>query len=267
MYKRNFLLFLCTFLLLTTISFVSSAPPQTQVQEFPEGYEIVESQHQYLKTNEDYVYNFFLYNKSDGITIDDTNTYCTFYLANETGDVLFSNNASYTSYWSIEILGGNFSTAQTYSYRVSCQGDSGGSLSGIFVVTESGVEITEGRSILLIGLLTILVLMSFLSLYGVFKIENPSGKFALYWVTHILILIVCFVGWQFGVEGLLDGTGIVQVFRILFYVLTVAVFPMLILSIAWIFYIHTMNDDIRNMMEKGMSPEEAYRKSVNRRYF
>ena len=136
-----------------------------------------------------------------------------------------------------------------------------------FWVTESGIEITESKSILAIGLLLILVALMFISLYGIFKIENIGGKFALYWVTHVLTVLICFAGWQFGVEGLLDGTGIVSIFRILFYVSTVAIFPMLILSIAWIFYIHTMNDDVRKMIDKGMPVEEAFKRSANRRYF
>jgi len=269
MFKRNFFLFLCTFiLLLTTISFVSSQPT-TVVESFPKGYTIVEAQQPVLEKGENHTYYFFLYNTSDGKKIDNSSVNCSFYLSNARGNLVLEGISIYqpNGYWKREISGEYFNLTGYYSYGVNCQNDLGGALAGTFEVTESGLNITPGRSILLVGLLAILVFMSFLSLYGVFKIENPPGKFALYWTTHLLVLIVCFVGWQFGVEGLLDGTGIVQVFRILFYVLTVAVFPMLILSIAWVFYIHTMNDDIRRMMEKGMSPEEAYKKSINRRYF
>jgi hypothetical protein len=40
-----------------------------------------------------------------------------------------------------------------------------------------------------------------------------------------------------------------------------------LVSLAWIFYIHTMGEDVRNMVEKGMGVEEAFKKSANRRYF
>ncbi len=269
--KKTKLIFCTIFLFVMILNIGSSAPPVTTVQEFPDGYLIEEKPHEYLKLNQDYQYNFFLYNHSNGLLIDNSSTNCTFYLANNSGEILFSQEVEYLSeekYWKIDILGGNFSESGGYPYGVSCQGSVGGALAGIFEITESGVEVTEGRSILVMGLLGLLVFFLFLSLYSLFSIEDYKGKFALYWVSHVLLIIVSFVAWQTGVEGLLSGFALTGTFRIMFWVSTVAVFPMLLLSIAWIIYIHTVNDHMKKLMEKGEDPERAFSmaKKKRRRY-
>jgi len=55
------------------------------------------------------------------------------------------------------------------------------------------------------------------------------------------------------------------VWKVMFYVSITAVFPMILLSIAWMFYIHTMNDDIKKMMDRGMDEDEAYSRSKSNR--
>lgn len=138
--KFNYLL---TFLLLLLcFNFVSSAPPVTTVQEFPEGYKIVENPHAYLKLNQDYQYNFFVYNASTGLLLDNSTITCNFFLANSSGEVVFSKEADYFAdgHWGIDILGGNFSNTGRYAYGVSCQDGQGGSLAGIFEVTHSGED-------------------------------------------------------------------------------------------------------------------------------
>lgn len=139
--KKNCLLF---FVLIFLVSLVSSAPPVTTVQEFPEGYVIVESSHEYLKQNQDYQYNFFVYNKSSGILIDNDSMTCNFFLANSSGEVIFSQEVIYfpDGHWDIDILGGNFSNIGSYPYGVSCQDSSGGALAGILEVNLKGEEQT-----------------------------------------------------------------------------------------------------------------------------
>ena len=271
MFNKNLFLFL--FILLLLFSFVRAdkiIETKTNVNGlqlfFPDCYT-------YLPQNTDYEINIHVSNISNGYPLTNIETDCYLHLYNSTGQHTIESNllTKDVNGWDHQLIikGDNLSDVGTHSIYIWCNYTSslGGEVRSSFIITESGFEITEGRSIFAIGLLFILICLMFISLYGTFKIENPSGKFALYWITHLFAILICFVGWQFGVEGLLDGTGIVAIFRILFYVLTVAVFPMIILSIAWIFYIHTVNDDIRNMMDKGMPPEEAFKRSTSRRYF
>lgn len=139
-----------------------------------------------------------------------------------------------------------------------------------YTVTESGVEITEQRATSSIALIVLLLLFLTFSIIGIFKVEDYKGKFALYWVSHVLLVLVLFSAWQLGVEGILDGMALTGIFKILFWVAIVSAFPMLLLSIAWIFYIHTVNDHTKRLMEKGEDPETAFsmakKKAKRRRY-
>jgi hypothetical protein len=258
--NKNIILIFGMILLMAIVPFVASAPPVTTVQQFAEGFDIVESPHDFLKLNEDYQYNFFVYNHSNGILMDNTSITCTLFLANISGEVILNQDVDYFSdgHWGIDIAGGNFSYAGGYPYGVSCQDDYGGALSGFFQVTEGGIEYTEGRSLLTIGLLGLLVLLFFISLFALFKVEDYRGKFALYWVSHLFLILIFFVGWQIGVEGLLSETALTGIFRILFWVTIVSAFPMVLLSLAWVFYVHTMNDHVKRLIEKGEDPETAF---------
>lgn len=126
-------------------------------------------------------------------------------------------------------------------------------------VTESGVEMTQARSLSSLGLLIILCIFFFVSLYSLFAVEDYRGKFALYWVSHILMILTTFVGWQIGVEGLLSGLAITGIFKILFWFFLISAFPMLILSLAWIFYIHTFNEHFEKLIDKGVDTETAFK--------
>ena len=261
MYKRKYMLGIVVFYAIFLMAMISAQPPQTIVQSFDNGFKVVENPHEYLTLNQDYQYNFFVYNQSNGILMDNSTINCTFFLANNTGELILLTDAQYLSdgYWKVDILKGNFSEAGGYPYGLSCQDAYGGALSGIFEVTESGVELTEGRSFLIIGLLTLLVFLLFISLYALFNVDQYIGKFALYWTSHVLIIIISFVAWQVGVEGLLGGMALTGVFRIMFWIFTLAVLPMIILSGAWVIYIHTFNEHFEKLIEKGGNTEDAFR--------
>lgn len=134
-----------------------------------------------------------------------------------------------------------------------------------FRVTPTGFNITFGGSVLYIGILFILLFLFIISLIGIFKVEHYIGKFALYWTTHLLFVIWTFSVWKI-TDGFLYGfIGLAGIFKILFWVSITAMFPMVLLSLAWIFYIHTVNDDMKKMMERGMDEDEAYARAKEKR--
>lgn len=156
--KLKNLLLVCL-LLVSLTSLISAAPPVTTVQEFPEGYLIEESQHEYLKLNEDYQYNFFVFNASNGILITNESINCTFFLANASGNVLMMQPVEYYDmYWSVDLLGGNFSESGAHPYGVICQDDYGGALAGIFEVSPAGENLDSYHGFILIGLIGIIAL-------------------------------------------------------------------------------------------------------------
>ena len=51
----------------------------------------------------------------------------------------------------------------------------------------------------------------------------------------------------------------------LFYVSTIAVTPMIFVSIAWIVYIHLFNEHFQKLIDKGVDTEEAFRLTNKKR--
>jgi hypothetical protein len=127
-----------------------------------------------------------------------------------------------------------------------------------FEVTPNGEAPSSSKVIIQIGLLTFLILLFIFSLIGLFKFEDYKGRFVLYWICHILVIATTFISWQMSNDYLTGTPMIAGMFKIFFYISMIGSFPMIILSLSWIFYIHTVNDDIKKMMERGMDEGEAY---------
>lgn len=162
------------FLFILLIRIVSAIPPVTTVQNFPEGYVIIESEKDYIKLNTPYTYNFFVYNSTNGILMNNDTIYCTFYLANRTGHILFVQNTTYNSgYWYVKISSSNFTTNGVYPYGVSCHDTQGGAISGLLEVTTNGKEPPSGIVIVIFTLVFILIFY-----FGLFYFFRALEKFA-----------------------------------------------------------------------------------------
>ncbi len=267
--KLTFLFLVC-FLLIFSLSFISS--DKVEIRE-TKGILITDANQEYIEKGENYSFNFHLSKLGDGSLITDNNTDCHLALYGENGKNLLHENLSYaslTNNWDLEVSGDHFDRTGEYNYIVHCSDDLnkiGGQRSEKIYVSNTGKNVSQAQSYLLIGLLGILVLFLFGSIYGLIIVDDYKGKFALFWTAYLLMVVISFSGWQIGLEGVLGGTALSGIFRILFWVFIVALFPLVLGSVALIMYIHVMNDDFRRMMEKGMSPEEAHQRSIKRRYF
>ena len=246
-------------IMLLSISFIGAVKP-TQV--INSGCEIRTPTASYLQIGRDVVSHVHVLNISTGSHNSLTNdtTDCYLHLYNETGNHLIKQFYGWDGFeWEIMIDGGNFSNAGDYAFYIQCNStDLICGVSGGITVTESGVEITEGRSILVIGLMGILFMFMFASLFVLLSVENYMAKFISYWISHILIVIITFVGWQIGVEGLLGGMALTGIFRILFWIFIIAVIPMIFVSFAWVVYIHAFNEHFQKLIDKGEDPETAF---------
>ena len=141
-------------LLLNTFSLVSSQP-STTVYTFPKGYTIVPTEFEELKLGEDIIFNFYIYNSSDGIRIDNATTNCSFNLADSQGNLIFSGEPTYNSegYWNSFINSSYLNETGYYYYGVDCQGELGAAYSEVLSLTFTGNnQATMFYLILLTGL-------------------------------------------------------------------------------------------------------------------
>lgn len=135
------ILFIITFLLLFGI--VSSAPPATTVQNFPEGYSvIIHPIKNYFKVGEDVNFHIHVFNSSNGYPINQS-TVCYLHLYYSNGTQIVAGHTSTVDDlydYEINTLGGNI-TENLKSYHVFCfDGDIGGDSENTIEVTPSGEE-------------------------------------------------------------------------------------------------------------------------------
>lgn len=271
--EKKLVLFLALLLILPLFSAV---PPVTTVDEFPDGYLITEQQQGTLIYNQDFTYNFFLYNSSNGVQIDDTSTVCTFLLSNISGNILFIENATYNDfylgYWEVTLAGGNFSYIGEYPYGVHCEnGNLGGALSGTFYAGYSGRILDEGEAILYIPLFMVMFFLFFATVYGIGMLPasnatDPEDKIIKISYLKYLRSTLWFVLWMIlmGIFYISSNLSfayspdlMVANFFFMLYKVSFGLTPLLIvLWFVWIFVQIIDDKKLKQMWERGMFPQK-----------
>ncbi len=253
------------FCLISTISLVSSAPPQETATGLQLGVQVADA----IALNKNITVNVYATDVDDGLEVTDADCDLTIY--NDQGEYIFNENdvlSGLNDYYVFEIDEGNFTEIGTLSVIAYCNNSLKGGLKSFeIIVNNYGEKLDTGHAEIFNNSMWFLMVLFVLSLIGIFIFENPAGKLASYWVCHVLFVVGCFSVWQFNSGFAIAYVGLSGVFKVLFYVSAIAMFPMVILSLAWIFYIHTMNDTIKGFMDRGMDEDEAVRRSSKRRQF
>jgi len=179
------------FFFLFSVSFVS-AQPLTNIYIFDEGLIIVDNPQILLKQNQNYQYNFFVYNKTNGELIDNSTINCIVYIANSSGDVLFFDEVDYflEGYWGEDLNGSIFSELGIYGYGVQCQDDGvGGALSGLWEVTSSGRSVTISSGFVIFLLIFFFCSIGVFFFMKGFKTSQPLLRWTYMFGTYMFFLI------------------------------------------------------------------------------
>lgn len=244
------------------ISFVASAPPITSVIS-DTGLIIEPTIKDYLRTGEDHEFEVHVFNQTNGMPITSGLT-CYMHMYNDDGDHEFEgidDTVNHHFDYAFDLTGGNFSRG-SYQAKFQCN-NSGASLGGgteiEFKVNDYGEELTEANASSFNFSMIFLMILFLLAVIGMIIAENYIAKFTLYWIAHLFFIIGTFSVWQFTQGYAIAYVGLAGVWKIMFYFSTIAVVPMVFLSIAWVVYIHTFNEHFEKLIDGGASPEEALR--------
>lgn len=271
MYNRKYILG-CIFLIIlfSILPIVSSVSPfltgNTQG-----GCEIVPIIRDVIKINQGFDFNFHVFNQTNGFPLSNSSISCYFHLYNQTGDhtttIQLRNDPFLehlvTNEFVARLTGGNFSSLGHYAYQVQCNGTAvlgGCGEKGLFIVTNSGYDATTSRAIFDIGLLLILVI--FLIGCVVLFMENNHllAKVGFLGLGYLLLIAITFISWQMSSDFLLSAPFLIEMFRILFFVLIIGAFPLLIGAFAWYIIMMFQIKEIQRLMDKGFSMDDANRR-------
>ena len=98
-----------------------------------------------------------------------------------------------------------------------------------------------------------------MAIAGLIFSDHYIAKFAFYWVAHLIFIAGNFCIWQFNIGYTTTFTGMASVWKIMFYLGVWSVLPMVILSMAWILYLHAYNENFEKVIKNGGNTEEAFR--------
>jgi len=265
--KKFFLIFLFLFLFLI-LPMISAVKPIDSIVT-AEGYAIEPVFKDYIRTNEMHEFELHIVNVSNGNPIT-TGIGCYMHLYHKVGNHHYEgydDTVGHNFDYAFDVDGGNFSSRGIYHAKFNCNDSVLGGIGEIeFGVNDYGEELTPAITSSHNNSIWALVFFFTLCLIGVFTIENPTGKLATYLSAHVLFIGGSFAEWQF-----LQGYSMAYmvnagIYKTLFYVSAISFFPMIILSMVWIFYIHLMNDTIKGFMDRGMDEDSAYRKAGGKKY-
>ena len=128
-----------------------------------------------------------------------------------------------------------------------------------FDITPTGEELTDAKSFSYIGLIFFLFCISLISLISIFRLQNFMGKFIMFWVTYLLFFALTFISYQVTDSYFVNVEFLGNFLWILFWIMLIAIVPLVFGSMAFVFYTITYNDHFKKLVEKGMTPEEAFK--------
>jgi len=246
--------------LMMVLPLVASAPPVTTTQQFTTGYQLKYPSDQVLKQNQGFEFEAHVFNISDGYPIT-SGISCYFHLYNSTGKHALELTDATTSHnfdYSFDVGAGNFSVVGDYYYILQCNSSSlGGYVEVPFQVTPNGLELTEGRAFVDIGLLAMLVIFLAGCVFMFVSFDNLLARVGMFGLSYLLLIAVTFISWNMASDFLLSAPFVAEMFRILFFVLIIGAFPLLIGAFAWYVIMLFKIKEIENLMKHGISESDA----------
>lgn len=241
------------------IPIVSSA---TQVNiNSAEGFQIDYLKFESVEKGQDFDLVVRVINVTNGLGISDAS--CNTLIQNKTGNSIISLDHSYagSGYYNLTL---NFTTTNQgeYAYHISCNNTAlGGFASGIFFITESGELPTTATSILYFGLLLLLVFgLIFITYFGIIS-EKIFVKTFSWGFGYLFLVAISFVSWTMASDFLTFSPFLIEFLRWIFLVLMILFLPFMIILFAYGVYTMLTIKEIKDMMERGISIEEATERS------
>jgi len=260
MFNKNNVVALCL-IFLFAITIISAVKPVSSVDLSNKGLSVEPTEKSAIRYEMNHSFEVHVFNISDGMPITSGIT-CYMHLYHKTGKHIYEgvqDTADHTFDYGFDLESGNFTDRGEYQAKFQCNNSQiGGASQLFFLVNGFGEELGTSYSIKFNASMFFLLIFFLLAVIGCFISENYIAKFTLYWVAHLIFIAGNFAIWQFNQGYTTQFVGSAVVWKVMFYIATISAFPMLLLSLAWIFYIHTFNEHMQKLVDKGEDPERAF---------
>jgi hypothetical protein len=238
----------------------------------------------FLKQNTDLSVRFWAYNITNGKILTNTTINCTYNLLNVSGFNIWTINSPQIKFgipsnplacqncFNLDIKGGNFTYIGYYNYQIRCQGLTiGGYTSGDYIVTGTGLDLTEGRSILYFSILFFLLFLFTITVMGAYKLpsgndRNEEGqlininnlkylKSVLLFFAYLLVMSMTFLGSNIFSQYLGENLFFKFLF-LLFQIQMGLLLPIVVIWFVWIFVNIFQDKKIKGLISHGIYPNK-----------
>jgi len=263
---------------LMAISMVSAKDSKTSTGE--NNLQIKVPEKDVFSVGEVYEFAFHVTNQENGVALTSTDIFfCDFHLYGNEGNHLMverQTQADLQHNYDLEFVpnASNFSEIGDYYYNIYCECDDcsiiadfddlGGFAEEHLMVTPNGEEGSTSKAVFYVGILFILLILFIASIYGAAVSEQLWTKTGLGGMAYLLMVAITFIAWSMSANFMTTAPFMIEFLRIMFIVLTVAIFPVLIGLFVYGFWMMMRIDEIKKLQEQGYSDTEAVEK-VSRR--
>ena len=212
-----------------------------------------------LEEDKDYVFNFHIFNKSNGLSII-SNITCVFHVYNESGghiidDMPFTLDHTYDFEYNIK--GGNFSNSGDYAFLFQCNTTSlGGFVAQKFSVTPNGEEPSLPKTLMYLAFIFVLIIIVIICIACIVRkyqsAFEPAIKMAYILFIHMLSIFIMFLSWQICLDHLTSAPFLTALFRILFWILIALFFPAIIGGLVYIMYVMYKVREVQGWIKRGI---------------
>lgn len=263
MSKANISLVLVGLLLILSLGLVDAQPPFQQ-SDISTGL-VVESGYPIAhKLGEDFYLHAHVYNATDGRLLT-TGLNCFYHFYNHqinggehisTG-ILSQYGMGFYNYTNGSLI----NQTGEYSALIWCNStDAGGFFKYTFDVTPNGEYATTGDAVFYFSVIMVLVFFLGMCMLSFAKFNNLLNRVGMIGLSYLLAIALSFIVWNMALNFLTGSPFAIEMFRIIFLVLVIGLFPLLIGAFAWYFLMLWKIKEIQNLMDKGMSFDEAERR-------
>ena len=196
------------------------------------------------------------------------NATCKTTIIDPENNVLVNNQAMVhdDAVFTINLTANQTSIMGEYQFNVVCS-DNGNSVSRFlkFYITPNGELPNIAKGITYIGLILLLFVFFAMSIYGGFRMDTIHFKMAFYLLAYLIFIGIVFISWNTALDYLTSTPFLISFFEILFYV-SLYGFPFVLLFLVVMIIITTVQTkEIKRLIDKGLSNEEAYSRAKKRK--
>lgn len=242
------------------LPFVMSAPPaQTNVigdSSWTVRTELVEA----VEQSTDFELIAHIYNTSNGIPVT-SDASCEFHVYDKTGHHIatgIDNTPSHDYDYEFRVNESNFTEVGEYAYVIQCNSSiQGGFIAGSFRVTPNGEIPTTATGIFYMGIFSVLLLFLVLNIWAITQFDNLIARFSLFQSLYLFVIAISFIAFMMASDFITSAPFLISMFEIIFWVVTIGFFPYVLVMMIWLGYSMITIKEINEMMERGISLDEA----------